>query len=61
MMDGRDAVWCRFATHKGLETRIDGSQYSAYGSIVAAGANAGVLYYRADAGGQVLRSAAITR
>ena len=24
MMDGRDAVWYPFATHKGLETRVDG-------------------------------------
>jgi Xaa-Pro aminopeptidase len=136
MLDGRDAVWYPFATHKALETRIDGwlgslrarvrygtlcpeqqrdlrglldemrlvkdgheqdtmrragqisagahiramqlcarmlrdgqpvreyhldaellhefrrhgSQYPAYGSIVAAGANACVLHYRADAG-----------
>ena len=136
MLDGRDAVWYPFATHKGLEARIDGwlgslrarvrygtlcpqqqrdlcavldemrlvkdaheqavmrragqisagahiramqrssqmlragqevreyhldaellhefrrhgSQYPAYGSIVAAGANACVLHYRADAG-----------
>jgi Xaa-Pro aminopeptidase len=136
LMDGRDAVWFPFATHKGLETRVDGwlaglrsrvrygtlcpeqqrdlcgpldemrlvkdateqatmrragaisagahiramqlsarmlregkevreyhldaellhefrrhgSQYPAYGSIVAAGANACVLHYRADAG-----------
>ena len=136
MLDGRDAVWYPFATHKGLETRIDGwlgsvrdrvrygtlcpqqqrdlcgvldemrlvkdateqatmrraakisagahiramqlsskmlragqevreyhldaellhefrrhgSQYPAYGSIVAAGANACVLHYRADTG-----------
>jgi Xaa-Pro aminopeptidase len=136
LLDGRDAVWFPFATHKGLETRIDGwlgalrarvrygtltpeqqrdlcgpldemrlikdvteqntmrraaaisagahvramqvcanrlragkevreyhldaellhefrqhgSQYPAYGSIVAAGANACVLHYRADAG-----------
>src|SRR5450830_1433569 len=136
LLDGRDAVWYPFATHKGLETRIDGwlgsvrdrvrygtlcpqqqrdlcgvldemrlvkdateqatmrraaqisadahiramqlssrmlragqelreyhldaellhefrrhgSQYPAYGSIVAAGANACVLHYRADAG-----------
>jgi len=136
LLDGRDAVWYPFATHKGLETRVDGwlgglrarvrygtlcpdqqrdlcsvldemrlvkdaheqdvmrraakisagahiramqlsarmlrdgqevreyhldaellhefrrhgSQYPAYGSIVAAGANACVLHYRADAG-----------
>ncbi len=136
LLDGRDAVWFPFATHKGLETRVDGwlgalrarvrygtltpeqqrdlcgpldemrlvkdaheqdvmrraaqisanahvrtmqkcaamlrqgrevreyhldaellhefrrkgSQYPAYGSIVAAGANACVLHYRADAG-----------
>ena len=136
LMDGREAVWYPFATHKGLETRVDGwlgglrtrvrygtlapeqqrdlcgvldemrllkdgheqaimlragqisaqahvramqtcsrmlragqevreyhldaellhefrrqgSQYPAYGSIVAAGANACVLHYRADAG-----------
>jgi Xaa-Pro aminopeptidase len=136
LIDGRDAVWFPFATHKGLETRMDGwlsnvrarvrygtlcpeqqrdlcgpldemrlvkdvseqatmrraaqisagahiramqlsasmlragqevreyhldaellhefrrhgSQYAAYGSIVAAGANACVLHYRADAG-----------
>jgi Xaa-Pro aminopeptidase len=136
LLDGRDALWYPFATHKGLETRIDGwlgglrarvrygalcpdqqrdlcsvldemrlvkdaheqdvmrraakisagahiramqlsarmlregqevreyhldaellhefrrhgSQYPAYGSIVAAGANACVLHYRADAG-----------
>jgi Xaa-Pro aminopeptidase len=31
------------------EFRLGGSQYSAYGSIVAAGANACVLHYRADA------------
>jgi Xaa-Pro aminopeptidase len=30
--------------------RVSGSQYTAYGSIVAAGANACVLHYRADAG-----------
>ena len=30
--------------------RMEGSQYPAYGSIVAAGANACVLHYRADAG-----------
>jgi len=30
--------------------RAGGSQYPAYGSIVAAGANACVLHYRADAG-----------
>ncbi len=136
LLDGRDAVWFPFATHKGIETRVDGwlgslrarirygtltpetqrdlcglldemrlvkdaheqdvmrragtisanahvrtmqkcaamlragrevreyhldaellhefrrkgSQYPAYGSIVAAGANACVLHYRADAG-----------
>ena len=32
------------------EFRRNGSQYPAYGSIVAAGANACVLHYRADAG-----------
>ena len=32
------------------EFRRQGSQYPAYGSIVAAGANACVLHYRADAG-----------
>ena len=32
------------------EFRTHGSQYPAYGSIVAAGANACVLHYRADAG-----------
>ena len=32
------------------EFRINGSQYTAYGSIVAAGASACVLHYRADAG-----------
>jgi len=32
------------------EFRQHGSQYTAYGSIVAAGANACVLHYRADAG-----------
>jgi len=32
------------------EFRVNGSQYTAYGSIVAAGANACVLHYRADAG-----------
>jgi len=32
------------------EFRVHGSQYPAYGSIVAAGANACVLHYRADAG-----------
>jgi Xaa-Pro aminopeptidase len=32
------------------EFRQTGSQYTAYGSIVAAGANACVLHYRADAG-----------
>jgi Xaa-Pro aminopeptidase len=32
------------------EFRLHGSQYPAYGSIVAAGANACVLHYRADAG-----------
>jgi Xaa-Pro aminopeptidase len=32
------------------EFRRHGSQYPAYGSIVAAGANACVLHYRADAG-----------
>ncbi|MBG9388955.1 aminopeptidase P N-terminal domain-containing protein [Caenimonas aquaedulcis] len=31
------------------EFRLGGSQYSAYGAIVAAGANACVLHYRADA------------
>ena len=31
------------------EFRLQGSQYPAYGSIVAAGANACVLHYRADA------------
>jgi Xaa-Pro aminopeptidase len=31
------------------EFRLGGSQYPAYGSIVAAGANACVLHYRADA------------
>jgi len=31
------------------EFRVHGSQYPAYGSIVAAGANACVLHYRADA------------
>jgi Xaa-Pro aminopeptidase len=31
------------------EFRRHGSQYPAYGSIVAAGANACVLHYRADA------------
>ena len=31
------------------EFRMGGSQYPAYGSIVAAGANACVLHYRADA------------
>ncbi len=31
------------------EFRLNGSQYPAYGSIVAAGANACVLHYRADA------------
>jgi Xaa-Pro aminopeptidase len=31
------------------EFRLGGSQYSAYGSIVAAGSNACVLHYRADA------------
>ena len=31
------------------EFRMGGSQYSAYGAIVAAGANACVLHYRADA------------
>jgi len=36
------------------EFRRQGSQYPAYGSIVAAGANACVLHYRADAG--LLRS-----
>jgi Xaa-Pro aminopeptidase len=32
------------------EFRLHGSQYPAYGSIVAGGANACVLHYRADAG-----------
>jgi Xaa-Pro aminopeptidase len=47
--DGKDVREYHLDAELLHEFRLHGSQYPAYGSIVAAGANACVLHYRADA------------
>ncbi|MES3003482.1 MAG: aminopeptidase P N-terminal domain-containing protein [Pseudomonadota bacterium] len=49
LRDGKDVREYHLDAELLHEFRLGGSQYSAYGSIVAAGANACVLHYRADA------------
>ncbi len=50
LREGRDVREYHLDAELLHEFRQHGSQYPAYGSIVAAGANACVLHYRADAG-----------
>lgn len=50
LRDGQDVREYHLDAELLHEFRRHGSQYPAYGSIVAAGANACVLHYRADAG-----------
>ncbi|MBX9817294.1 MAG: aminopeptidase P N-terminal domain-containing protein [Burkholderiaceae bacterium] len=50
LREGRDVREYHLDAELLHEFRHHGSQYPAYGSIVAAGANACVLHYRADAG-----------
>ncbi len=47
--DGKDVREYHLDAEMLHEFRLHGSQYPAYGSIVAAGANACILHYRADA------------
>ena len=49
LREGRDVREYHLDAELLHEFRLGGSQYPAYGSIVAAGANACVLHYRADA------------
>ncbi len=49
LREGRDVREYHLDAELLHEFRLHGSQYPAYGSIVAAGANACVLHYRADA------------
>jgi Xaa-Pro aminopeptidase len=49
LREGRDVREYHLDAELLHEFRMGGSQYSAYGSIVAAGANACVLHYRSDA------------
>ena len=49
LRDGKDVREYHLDAELLHEFRLHGSQYPAYGSIVAAGANACVLHYRADA------------
>ena len=49
LRDGQDVREYHLDAELLHEFRLGGSQYPAYGSIVAAGANACVLHYRADA------------
>ncbi|WP_298930095.1 aminopeptidase P N-terminal domain-containing protein [uncultured Ramlibacter sp.] len=49
LRDGKDVREYHLDAELLHEFRLGGSQYPAYGSIVAAGANACVLHYRADA------------
>jgi Xaa-Pro aminopeptidase len=49
LREGRDVREYHLDAELMHEFRLGGSQYPAYGSIVAAGANACVLHYRADA------------
>ena len=49
LRDGKDVREFHLDAELLHEFRLHGSQYPAYGSIVAAGANACVLHYRADA------------
>ena len=49
LRDGQDVREYHLDAELLHEFRLQGSQYSAYSSIVAAGANACVLHYRADA------------
>src|SRR3954471_11017264 len=49
LRDGKDVREYHLDAELLHEFRMGGSQYPAYGSIVAAGANACVLHYRADA------------
>ncbi len=49
LRDGKDVREYHLDAELLHEFRMGGSQYSAYGAIVAAGANACVLHYRADA------------
>ncbi|MDB5946676.1 MAG: pepP, partial [Ramlibacter sp.] len=49
LRDGQDVREFHLDAELLHEFRLGGSQYPAYGSIVAAGANACVLHYRADA------------
>ncbi|KQP21521.1 aminopeptidase P N-terminal domain-containing protein [Pseudorhodoferax sp. Leaf267] len=49
LRDGQDVREYHLDAELLHEFRLHGSQYPAYGSIVAAGANACVLHYRADA------------
>ncbi len=48
LRDGKDVREFHLDAELLHEFRLQGSQYPAYGSIVAAGANACVLHYRAD-------------